>query len=157
MLYISCWQTHFNLKLSNGTLLWKRSNTILPVTKIVEEFYWDCSHLDKKWFFVLFHASPVAVNFVNFWVFWRGEVNLTEFKNVKQVSKNTYSLFNFLNWPNCKLVRSLNKEWSLNHKTQLSPFWHSSLFAHAHVKMFYKPPKYLIHCFYFQTRQRYEL
>ena len=26
-----------------------------------------------------------------------GEVNLTEFENVKQVSKNTYSLFNFLN------------------------------------------------------------
>ena len=39
---------------------------ILPVKKIVEEFYWDSSHLDKKWFFVLFHASPVAVNFVNF-------------------------------------------------------------------------------------------
>ena len=70
------------------------SNTILPVKKIVEEFYCDSSHLDKKWFFILFHASPVAVNFVNFWVFWRGEVNLTEFKNVKQVSKNTYSLFN---------------------------------------------------------------
>ena len=26
-----------------------------------------------------------------------GEVNLTEFKNVKQVGRNTYSLFNFLN------------------------------------------------------------
>ena len=31
----------------------------------------------------------------DFWVFWQEEVNLTEFKNVKQVSKNTYSLFNF--------------------------------------------------------------
>ena len=53
---------------------------ILLVKKIVEEFYLDtsrlkksysiatvnCSHLDKKWFFILFHASPVAVNFVNF-------------------------------------------------------------------------------------------
>ena len=42
---------------------------ILPVKKIVEESYWDSSHLDKKWFFVLFHTSPVAVNFVNFRVF----------------------------------------------------------------------------------------
>ena len=43
---------------------------ILPVKKIVEEFYWDSSHIwTKKWFFVLFHASPVAVNFVNFQVF----------------------------------------------------------------------------------------
>ena len=42
---------------------------ILPVKKIVEEFYRDSSHLDKKWFFILFHASPVAVNFVNFQVF----------------------------------------------------------------------------------------
>ena len=66
---------------------------ILPVKKIVEEFYCDtsrfkninqsivikyrtnysvvtinCSHLDKKWFFILFHASPMAVNFVNFGV-----------------------------------------------------------------------------------------
>ena len=64
---------------------------ILPVKKIVEEFYCNtsrfkninqsivieyrtnysivtvnCSHLDKKWFFILFHASPMAVNFVNF-------------------------------------------------------------------------------------------
>ena len=53
---------------------------ILPLKKIVEEFCCDtsrlkkndslvtvnCSHLDKKWFFILFHASPVAVNFVNF-------------------------------------------------------------------------------------------
>ena len=53
---------------------------ILPVKKIVEEFYRNtsrlkknysivtvnCSHLDKKWFFILFHASPVAVIFVNF-------------------------------------------------------------------------------------------
>ena len=53
---------------------------ILPVKKNVEEFYHDtsrlkknysiatvnCSHLEKKWFFILFHASPVAVNFVNF-------------------------------------------------------------------------------------------
>ena len=91
------WQTHFNLKLSNDTLLWKRSNTILPVKKIVEEFYCDtsrfkninqsiaikyrtnyslatinCSHLDKKWFFILFHTSPTTVNFVNFSVCWRG-------------------------------------------------------------------------------------
>ena len=42
---------------------------ILPVKKIVEEFYRDSSHLDRKWFLVLFHASPVAVNFVNFQVF----------------------------------------------------------------------------------------
>ena len=55
--------------------------------KIVEEFYWDSSHLDKKWFFILFHASQVAVNFVNIQVFLRGEVNLAEFRNVKQVSK----------------------------------------------------------------------
>ena len=53
---------------------------ILPVKKIVEEFYHNtsrlkknysvatvkCSHLDKKWFFMLFHTSPVVVNFVNF-------------------------------------------------------------------------------------------
>ena len=53
---------------------------ILPVKKIVEEFLLqhikikknysimtvNCSHLDKKWFFILFHVSPVAVNFVNF-------------------------------------------------------------------------------------------
>ena len=39
IIYINHWQTHFNLKLSNGTLLWKKSNTILPVKKIVEEFY----------------------------------------------------------------------------------------------------------------------
>ena len=66
---------------------------ILPVKKIVEEFYLDTSrfkninqsivikyrtnhsivtinysHLDKKWFFILGHASPMAVNFVNFHV-----------------------------------------------------------------------------------------
>ena len=66
---------------------------ILPVKKIVEEFYHDtsrfkninqsivikyrtnysvatinCSHLDKKWFFILFHASPMTLNFVNFGV-----------------------------------------------------------------------------------------
>ena len=34
--------------------------------KIVEEFYWGSPHLDKKWVFVPFHASQVAVNFVNF-------------------------------------------------------------------------------------------
>ena len=53
---------------------------ILPVKKTVEEFYHNtsrlkknysiatvnCSHLDKKWFLILFHASLVAVNFVNF-------------------------------------------------------------------------------------------
>ena len=66
---------------------------ILPVKKIVEEFYQDSSHLDKKWFFILFHASPVAANFINFGVFWRGEVNLAEFKNVKQVSKNILILY----------------------------------------------------------------
>ena len=90
------WQTHFNLKLSNGTLLWKRSNIILPVKKIVEFYHntsrfkninqlivikyrtnysvaaINCSHLDKKWSFILFHASPMAVNFVNFGVCWRG-------------------------------------------------------------------------------------
>ena len=91
------WQTHFNLKLTNGTLLWKRSNMILPVKKIVEEFYCNksrfkninqsivikfmtnysivtvkSSHLDKKWFFILLHASPVEVNFVNFSDCWRG-------------------------------------------------------------------------------------
>ena len=63
---------------------------ILPVKKIVEEFFCNtsrfqnisqsivikyrtnysiatvnCSHLDKKWFLILFHASPMAVNFVN--------------------------------------------------------------------------------------------
>ena len=42
---------------------------ILPVKKIVEEFYWDSSHLEKKLCFVLFHSSPVAVNFVNLRVF----------------------------------------------------------------------------------------
>ena len=42
---------------------------ILPVYNIVEEFYCNSSHLDKKWFFILFHASPVAVNFVNVQVF----------------------------------------------------------------------------------------
>ena len=66
---------------------------ILPVKKIVEEFYCDTSrfkninqsivieyrinysiaavnysHLDKKWFFILFHALPMTVNFVNFGV-----------------------------------------------------------------------------------------
>ena len=41
---------------------------ILPVKKIVE-FYRYSSHLDKKWCFVLFHSSPVAVNFANFQVF----------------------------------------------------------------------------------------
>ena len=84
--YISCWQTHFNLKLSNGTLLWKKSNMILPlkkncrrillqhikIKKIYSVATVNCSHLDKKWFFILFHASPVAVNFVNFSVCWRG-------------------------------------------------------------------------------------
>ena len=64
---------------------------ILAVKKIVEEFYFNtsrfkninqsnvikyrtkysvaavnCSHLDTKWFFILFHTSPMAVNFVNF-------------------------------------------------------------------------------------------
>ena len=56
-------------------------------------------------FFTLFHASPTTVNFGNFGVCYGaasgfeyldgGEVNLTEFKNVKQVGKNTYSLFIF--------------------------------------------------------------
>ena len=36
------------------------------------------------------------------WVFGWGEVNLTEFKNVKQVGKNTYSLFKFFNCQKCK-------------------------------------------------------
>ena len=65
---------------------------VLPVKKIVEEFYHDTarfkninqstvikyrtnnsvatinySNLDKKWFFILFHAS-LTVNFVNFGV-----------------------------------------------------------------------------------------
>ena len=113
----------------------------------------NCSHLDKKWFFILFHASPVAVNFVNFGVCWRGckwllsilmgEVNLTEFKNVKQVSKSTYSLFNFLNWLNCKLVRSLNKEWSLHanytNKTlqrndkSMSKYYYSIVYRHYFI------------------------
>ena len=92
---------------------------ILPVKKIVKEYYCNTSrfkninqsivikymtnysvvtvnwsHLDKKWFYILFHASPTAVNFVNFSVllkelqvtfeyFDEGEVNLTEFKNVE--------------------------------------------------------------------------
>ena len=32
-----------------------------------------------------------------FWVFGQGEVDLAEFKNVKEVGKNTYSLFKFFN------------------------------------------------------------
>ena len=44
----------------------------------------------------------------DFGVFWWGKVNLTEFKNVKQVSKNTYSLFNFLNW----LIANLLEVWT---------------------------------------------
>ena len=143
------WQTHFNLKLSNATLLWKRSNMILWLKKIVEEFYLNtsrfkninqsivikyrtnysiatinCSHLDNKWFFHTVSCFANDSEFCKFGVCWRGckwllsilmgEVNLTEFKNVKEVGKNIYSLFNFLNWLNCKLVRSLNKEWSLH-------------------------------------------
>ena len=51
-----------------------------------------------------------------FWVFGRGEVNLTEFKNVKQVDKNIFLYLIFLIDKNAKLVRSLNKEWSLHAK-----------------------------------------
>ena len=51
-----------------------------------------------------------------FWVFGWGEIDLTEFKNVKQVGKNTYSLFKFFIWQNVKLVRSMNKELSLHEK-----------------------------------------
>ena len=40
--------------------------TNYSITKI------NCSHLDKKWFFILFNASPMAVNFVNSSVCWRG-------------------------------------------------------------------------------------
>ena len=65
---------------------------ILPVKKIVEEFYCNtsrfkninqsiviryrtnysivtinCSHLDNKWFFILFHASLITVNFCKLW------------------------------------------------------------------------------------------
>ena len=65
---------------------------ILPVKKIVEEFYCNtsrfkninqsfvikyrtnysiatinCSHLDKKWFFILCHALPTTVNFCKLW------------------------------------------------------------------------------------------
>ena len=169
------WQTHFNLKLSNGTLLWKISNMILPVKNIVEEFYHDtsrfnninqsivikyrtnysiatinCSHLDKKWFFILFHALPMTVNFCKLRCLLKGlqvtfeylqaEVNLREFKNVKQVGKNTYSLFNFLNWLNWKLVRNLNKEWSLHEKyinktlqsndKSMSKYYYSIVYGH---------------------------
>ena len=31
----------------------------------------NCSHLDKKWFFILFHTLPMTVNFINFSVCWR--------------------------------------------------------------------------------------
>ena len=51
-----------------------------------------------------------------FWVFGWGDVDLTEFKNMKQVGKNTYSLFKFLSDKNAKLVRSFNKELSLHAK-----------------------------------------
>ena len=79
----------------------------------------------------------------DFWVFWWGEVNLTEFKNVKHVGKNTYSLFKFLNWLNCKLVRSLNKEWSLHAKyvnktlqsndKSMSKYYYSIVYGHYFI------------------------
>ena len=39
---------------------------ILPVKKIVEEFYHDTSRLKKKLFCCDSFMTPVAVNFVNF-------------------------------------------------------------------------------------------
>ena len=51
-----------------------------------------------------------------FWVFGLGEVNLTEFKNVKQVGKILILYLSFLIDKNAKIVRSMNKEWSLHAK-----------------------------------------
>ena len=32
----------------------------------------NCSNLDKKWFFILFHASPMTLNFVKLWCLLKG-------------------------------------------------------------------------------------
>ena len=37
-----------------------------------------------------------------FWVFGQGEVDLTEFKNMKQVGKILILYLNFFNWQKCK-------------------------------------------------------
>ena len=68
-----------------------------------------CSNFDKKWFF--FHIDSCFTNdseFCKLQCLLKGlqvafeyldgeEVDLKEFKNVKQVGKNTYSLFKFFN------------------------------------------------------------
>ena len=78
-----------------------------------------------------------------FWVFGWGEVDLTEFKNVKQVGKNIYSLFNFLIDKNAKLVRSMNKEWSLHAKhvnkmvqsndKGMNKYYYSMVYGHSFI------------------------
>ena len=83
----------------------------LPVKKIVEEFYHDtsrfkninqsivikyrtnysvvtinCSHLDKKRFFILFHALPMTMNFVKFRCLLKGlQVTLEYFDREKSI------------------------------------------------------------------------
>ena len=87
----------------------------------------NCSNLDKKWFFHTVSCFTNDNEFCKLWCLLKGlhmafeyldgeKVNLTEFKNMKQVGKNTYSLFNFLIDKNTKVVRSMNKELSLHAK-----------------------------------------
>ena len=112
----------------------------------------NCSNLDKKWFFILFHVSPMRANFVNFGVCWKGSkwllsiwlgnINWTEFKNVKQVGK-ILILYLIFYWLNCKLVRSLNKEWSLHAKhvnktlhsndKSISKYYYSIVYGHYFI------------------------
>ena len=84
---------------------------ILPVKKNVEEFYCNtsrfkninqsivikyrtnysiatinCSHLDKKWFFMLFHALPMTVNFCKLWCLLKGlQVTFEYFDGEKSI------------------------------------------------------------------------
>ena len=78
-----------------------------------------------------------------FLVFGCGEVNLTEFKIVKQVGKNTYSLCNFLIDKDAKLVGSMNKEWSLHAKyvnktvqsndKSMNKYYYSMVYGHYFI------------------------
>ena len=75
-----------------------------------------------------------------FWVFRQEEVNLTEFKNVKQVGKIIILYLILLIDKNLKLVRSLNKEWSLHAKylnktsqsndKSMSKYYYSIVYGH---------------------------
>ena len=64
--------------------------------------------MDKNWFFHTLSCFTNNSEFCKLWCLLKGlqvvfeyldggEVDLTEFKNVKQLGKNTYSLFKFFN------------------------------------------------------------